>query len=92
MKLLKNSSNVWTTFQKYARSGQKFIDHAIAKVAELKTLITKTGASTKIEVDGGVNTTTGASLVNAGADALVAGSFVFKSDDPKRTIADLRSL
>ena len=72
--------------------GQKFIDHAIAKVAELKTLITKTGASTKIEVDGGVNTTTGASLVNAGADALVAGSFVFKSDDPKRTIADLRSL
>ncbi len=72
--------------------GQKFISHAIQKVSELKTLIKNTGASTQIEVDGGVNTTTGASLVEAGADALVAGSFVFKSEDPKKTITELRSL
>lgn len=72
--------------------GQKFIEHAITKVAELKKLITDSGASTKIEVDGGVNTTTGASLVKAGADALVAGSFVFKSEDPRKTITELKSL
>ncbi len=72
--------------------GQKFINHAIQKVSELKALIKNTGASTQIEVDGGVNTETGASLVEAGADALVAGSFVFKSEDPKKTITELRSL
>lgn len=72
--------------------GQKFIDHAITKVSELKALIVDKSASTKIEVDGGVNTTTGAKLVKAGADALVAGSFVFKSDDPKKTISELRGL
>jgi ribulose-phosphate 3-epimerase len=72
--------------------GQKFIEHAIQKVADLKMLIKNKGASTLIEVDGGVNTTTGASLVKAGADALVAGSFVFKSEDPKQTISELRAL
>lgn len=72
--------------------GQKFIDHSIQKVAELKHLIKNKGATTMIEVDGGVNTKTGASLVEAGADALVAGSFVFKSDDPKQTIEELKQL
>lgn len=72
--------------------GQKFIEHAIQKVADLKMLIKNKGASTLIEVDGGVNTTTGASLVKAGADALVAGSFVFKSEDPKQTISELKAL
>tara|TARA_B100000508_G_scaffold118450_1_gene98599 strand:+ start:115842 stop:116492 length:651 start_codon:yes stop_codon:yes gene_type:complete len=72
--------------------GQKFIDSAVTKVAKLKKLITNHDADTLIEVDGGVNTTTGAELVKAGADALVAGSFVFKSDDPVKTIEDLNNL
>lgn len=72
--------------------GQKFIEHAIQKVADLKMLIKNKDASTLIEVDGGVNTTTGASLVKAGADALVAGSFVFKSQNPKQTISELKAL
>lgn len=72
--------------------GQTFINAAVEKVAELKKLITDRGCNTLIEVDGGVNTQTGAKLVAAGADALVAGSFVFGSDDPKATIQDLKAL
>ena len=72
--------------------GQTFIKAAIEKVKKLKTLINERGASTLIEVDGGVNTQTGAELVAAGADALVAGSFVFKSDSPTGTIDDLKAL
>jgi len=72
--------------------GQTFIKAAIEKVANLKKLIRDKGASTLIEVDGGVNTRTGAELVAAGADALVAGSFVFKSDNPKETIDALKAL
>ena len=72
--------------------GQTFINAAVEKVRNLKKLITEKGSSALIEVDGGVNTQTGAKLVEAGADALVAGSFVFKSDDPKATIQDLKSL
>ena len=72
--------------------GQTFIKAAIEKVKRLKKLIQDKGSSALIEVDGGVNTHTGAELVAAGADALVAGSFVFKSDDPKQTIKDLKAL
>ena len=72
--------------------GQKFIDSSIEKVAELKNRIQLSKASTLIEVDGGVNTTNGAELVKAGADALVAGSFVFKSADPIQTITELKNL
>lgn len=72
--------------------GQTFIKAAVEKVRKLKQLITDKEASTLIEVDGGVNTQTGAALVEAGADALVAGSFVFKSDDPLKTIDDLKAL
>ncbi|MBD3639207.1 MAG: ribulose-phosphate 3-epimerase [Crocinitomicaceae bacterium] len=72
--------------------GQTFIKAAVEKVKELKNLIAEKQASTLIEVDGGVNTQTGAELVAAGADALVAGSFVFKSDDPAKTISDLKAL
>jgi ribulose-phosphate 3-epimerase len=72
--------------------GQTFIKAAIEKVAKLKALISDKNSSALIEVDGGVNTQTGAQLVAAGADALVAGSFVFKSDDPKQTISDLKKL
>ena len=72
--------------------GQKFITQAIEKVRQTKALIQQTGSSALIEVDGGVNTTTGADLVAAGADALVAGSFVFNNPDPTAVIASLKAL
>ena len=59
------------------------------KTARLKDLIVQKNSSTKIEIDGGVNTETGKRLVQAGADVLVAGSFVFKSNNPEQTILDL---
>lgn len=72
--------------------GQKFIDHAVEKVKQTKELIASTGSNAIIEVDGGVNLETGKRLVEAGADALVAGSFVFNSADPTQTIQDLKNL
>lgn len=72
--------------------GQKFIPHALKKVSQLKELIKKTGSSAFIEVDGGVNLETGKQLLEAGADALVAGSFVFNSESPVQTIEDLKNL
>jgi len=72
--------------------GQKFIENAIEKVAKLKAMITSKKLSTLIEVDGGVNLETGARLVKAGADALVAGSFVFGSSNPAQTIGELKKL
>lgn len=72
--------------------GQSFIEQSVEKVSELKAMINETRSDCMIEVDGGVNMETGARLVAAGADALVAGSFVFKSDDPTETIANLKTL
>ena len=72
--------------------GQKFIENTIKKTAQARELIDRTGSKAIIEIDGGVNLETGARLVAAGADALVAGSFVFKSDDPMATIAALKAL
>lgn len=72
--------------------GQKFIGYTVDKVAELKAEITRQGLSTLIEVDGGVNESTGQQLVNAGADALVAGSYVFKHENPDQAITRLYSL
>jgi ribulose-phosphate 3-epimerase len=72
--------------------GQKFIEGAIDKVRETKELIESTGSNAIIEVDGGVNMETGKRLVDAGAKALVAGSFVFKSEDPSATISNLKTL
>ena len=72
--------------------GQKFIESAIEKTRKLKELILSKGAHTLIEIDGGVNLTTGAQLVAAGADALVAGSFVFNAADLNATINDLKNL
>ena len=72
--------------------GQKFIPHAIEKVREVKALITAQQTQTLIEVDGGVNLETGRQLVEAGADALVAGSFVFGSENPIETIKKLGEL
>jgi ribulose-phosphate 3-epimerase len=72
--------------------GQKFIKNALYKVEQLKHLINRQGSHALIEVDGGVNLETGAELLKAGADALVAGSFVFNSANPEQTIADLKAL
>ena len=72
--------------------GQKFIENTINKTAQARELVDRTGSKAIIEIDGGVNLETGARLVAAGADALVAGSFVFKSEDPKATIAALKAL
>ena len=72
--------------------GQKFIPRAMDKVFALRKLIDEAGAKTLIEVDGGVNATNAVGLRDMGADALVAGSFVFRSADPAGTIAELRRL
>ena len=70
--------------------GQSFIENTYEKVRALKALITKKNTSTLIEIDGGVTTENAQKLIAAGADILVAGSFVFKSDDPKATIKALK--
>jgi ribulose-phosphate 3-epimerase len=72
--------------------GQQFIAAANDKVARLRTLRQNANAHFLIEVDGGVNLETGAQLAQSGADALVAGSFVFGASDPVATIAALKSL
>ena len=66
------------------------IENTYKKVSQAKELITKTGSKAMIEVDGGVNTTNTHKLVAAGADVLVAGSFVFNAPDPKKTIEALK--
>ena len=72
--------------------GQSFIEGTYEKIQQLKALIHKKGAATKIEVDGGVNAANTKKLNNLGADVLVVGSFVFKSEDPSTTIAHLKQL
>ena len=72
--------------------GQKFIEHAVEKTRRLKQLIQANGASTLIEIDGGVNRTTGKLLADAGADVLVAGSAVFKAQDPEEEIRVFKHL
>ena len=72
--------------------GQSFIPATINKVKKLKVLIDSTESNAIIEVDGGVNLITGKQLADAGANALVAGNFVFNSANPAQTIADLKAL
>ncbi|MFN3801468.1 ribulose-phosphate 3-epimerase [Belliella pelovolcani] len=72
--------------------GQKFIEHTYAKVKRLKEIILEHGASTEIEIDGGVNKDNAPLLRAAGADVLVAGSFVFNSPDPIQTIKTLKAI
>ena len=72
--------------------GQKFIEHSIDKTARLKDMILAKGLNTLIEVDGGVNMQTAKPLLEVGADVLVAGSFVFRSPDPLKTIRELKEL
>ena len=72
--------------------GQSFIENTYKKVEELKNLIEKTNSKALIEVDGGVNKDNAQELFNSGANVLVAGSSVFKSEDPISTISYLNSL
>lgn len=72
--------------------GQSFIENTYAKVEKLKALINRKNASTLIEIDGGVTNKNAKQLVNAGADVLVAGSYVFGAQDPIATIADLKQI
>lgn len=72
--------------------GQSFIENTYKKVAALKEIITRNNAYTLIEIDGGVTSTNAKALVDAGADVLVAGSFVFNASDPKETIKNLKEI
>lgn len=72
--------------------GQKFIENTYSKVSKLKELILAKGSKALIEIDGGVNIQNAPLLVDAGADVLVAGSFVFNSPDPLATIRSLKNL
>ncbi len=72
--------------------GQKFIENTINKVKTLRQLIDSKGSKALIQVDGGVQADTAPRLVEAGADVLVSGSYVFKASDPVTTIHDLKQL
>ena len=72
--------------------GQSFIENTYAKVEKLKALINRKNASTLIEIDGGVTNKNAKQLVEAGADVLVAGSYVFGAENPIATIADLKEI
>ena len=72
--------------------GQKFIERTVEKTRKLKKLIADSGSHAEIEIDGGVNLETGRRLVEAGADILVAGSYVFGAEDPEAVIAGLAAL
>ncbi|WP_459212856.1 ribulose-phosphate 3-epimerase [Aquimarina rhabdastrellae] len=72
--------------------GQSFIENTYKKVSALKEIIIRNNANTLIEIDGGVSNKNAKQLVDAGADVLVAGSYVFKSDDQIATIKDLRAI
>lgn len=72
--------------------GQSFIENTYKKVKQLKEIIVRNNASTLIEIDGGVTSKNAKQLVEAGADVLVAGSFVFNAENPTQTIADLKEL
>jgi ribulose-phosphate 3-epimerase len=72
--------------------GQKFIPNTLNKIRTLRRMIDDRGLSTKIEIDGGVTLENAHAIVKAGADVLVAGNTVFKSKDPKDTIAQLKKI
>jgi len=72
--------------------GQSFIENTYDKVKKLKALIKRKNASTLIEIDGGVTNKNAKQLVDAGADVLVAGSYVFSAQNPTATIADLKQI
>ena len=72
--------------------GQKFINNSLLKVKQTKDLIQRKSSKAIIEVDGGVNNKNAPNLIKSGADVLVAGSYIFNSKDPVRTIVDLKSI
>jgi len=72
--------------------GQSFIENTFKKVRQLKHLIEFSESDAQIEIDGGVTDQNAAALIEAGASVLVAGSFVFKSEDPVQTIADMKEV
>ena len=72
--------------------GQKFIDEILAKTRRLRRMIDESGSKALIQIDGGVNAETSPLLVEAGADVLVSGSYIFKAADPIATIHDLKQL
>ena len=72
-------------------SGQKFIPETFPRLKELKSMINEKNTNTLIQIDGGVSLNNAQELISLGADVLVAGSFVFKSDSPKETIEKLHS-
>jgi len=72
--------------------GQKFIENSYEKVRNLRQLLNQKNSRALIEIDGGVNASNAKALIDAGVDALVAGSFVFKSEDPSKTIEQLKGV
>ena len=72
--------------------GQSFIPHTIAKIKQLRYMINEQGLNVHIEIDGGVTVENAKTILDAGADVLVAGNTVFKSADPIATIAALKAL
>ena len=72
--------------------GQRFIENTYKKIAQLKKLIQDSNSEAVIEVDGGVNDVNISKLISSGADVLVAGSFVFKSENPSNTISKLKNI
>ena len=72
--------------------GQSFIENTYKKIKQLREIISRNNAETLIEIDGGVTSKNAKQLVEAGADVLVAGSFVFKSDNPTQTIEELKEI
>ena len=72
--------------------GQSFIENTYKKIKELKEIIKRNNASTIIEIDGGVTNKNAVQLVEAGADVLVAGNYVFKAENPTETISDLKKI
>ncbi len=73
-------------------SGQGFMQEVLPKIREAKGLIERDNPAAELEVDGGINLVTGKQAIEAGADILVAGSFVFNSPDPGKAIGDLKNL
>ena len=72
--------------------GQSFIENTYNKIKDLKDLIKRKGASAKIEIDGGVTSSNAKKLIEFGADILVAGSYIFKNENPTKTIDELKKL
>jgi ribulose-phosphate 3-epimerase len=72
--------------------GQSFIENTYSKVEKLKEMITKKNASTLIQIDGGVTNKNAKQLAEAGADVLVAGSYIFRSENPTETIVELNNI